>query len=66
MCGSMPLSIPSAPAGHNIVDLARRVAEGGATLVQLRDKGSETRAMVDDSARDQGGAFAIQDAFRRQ
>ncbi len=38
---------PERAAGHNIVDLARRAAEAGATLVQLRDKGSETRAMVD-------------------
>ncbi len=33
--------------GHALADLARRVAEGGATLVQLRDKRSETRAMID-------------------
>jgi thiamine-phosphate pyrophosphorylase len=33
--------------GHGLVDLARRIAEGGATLVQLRDKQGETRAMVE-------------------
>ncbi len=33
--------------GYALADLARRVAEGGATLVQLRDKHSETRAMVE-------------------
>jgi thiamine-phosphate pyrophosphorylase len=32
--------------GHDLVDLARRVAEGGATLLQLRDKCGETRTMV--------------------
>src|ERR1700683_3259556 len=31
----------------DLVDLARRVAEGGATLVQLRDKRSDTRVMVE-------------------
>ena len=38
---------PERAAGRDLVDLARRVAEGGATLVQLRDKKSDTRAMVD-------------------
>ncbi len=38
---------PARAGGHDIVELARRVAEGGATLVQLRDKGSETRAMIE-------------------
>jgi thiamine-phosphate pyrophosphorylase len=37
---------PEHAGGHALPDLARRVAEGGATLVQLRDKKSETRAMV--------------------
>ncbi len=32
--------------GYALADLVRRVAEGGATMVQLRDKRSETRAMV--------------------
>jgi thiamine-phosphate pyrophosphorylase len=40
---------PARAGGHNIADLARRVAEGGATLVQLRDKMSETRVMVDQA-----------------
>jgi thiamine-phosphate pyrophosphorylase len=38
---------PERAGGHDVVDLARRVAEGGATLVQLRDKKSETRAMIE-------------------
>jgi thiamine-phosphate pyrophosphorylase len=37
---------PERAAGRDLADLARRVADGGATLVQLRDKKSETRAMV--------------------
>ena len=37
---------PEHAGGHSLPDLARRVAEGGATLVQLRDKCSETREMV--------------------
>ncbi len=37
---------PERAGGRELADLARRVAEGGATLVQLRDKTSETRAMV--------------------
>jgi thiamine-phosphate pyrophosphorylase len=38
---------PDSAGGHDLADLARRCAEGGATLVQLRDKRSETRAMVE-------------------
>ncbi len=38
---------PERTGGHDLVDLARRVAEGGATLVQLRDKRSDTRVMVE-------------------
>jgi thiamine-phosphate pyrophosphorylase len=34
-------------SGRDLVDLARRVAEGGATLVQLRDKNGDTRQMVE-------------------
>ena len=37
---------PERAGGYDLVDLARRVAEGGATLVQLRDKRRETRVMV--------------------
>jgi thiamine-phosphate pyrophosphorylase len=33
--------------GRDLVDLARRIAEGGATLVQLRDKNGDTRQMVE-------------------
>jgi thiamine-phosphate pyrophosphorylase len=37
---------PERSGGHDLADLARLCAQGGATLVQLRDKLSETRAMV--------------------
>ncbi len=40
---------PERSGGHNLADLARLCAEGGATLVQLRDKMSETRAMVEEA-----------------
>jgi thiamine-phosphate pyrophosphorylase len=38
---------PERAGGHDLADLARAVAAGGATLVQLRDKSGETRAMVE-------------------
>ena len=38
---------PEHAGGRALADLARLVAEGGATLVQLRDKVSETRRMVE-------------------
>jgi thiamine-phosphate pyrophosphorylase len=38
---------PEHAGGHALADLARLVAHGGATLVQLRDKRSETRRMVE-------------------
>jgi thiamine-phosphate pyrophosphorylase len=38
---------PERAGGHDLADLARAVAAGGATLVQLRDKSSETRAMIE-------------------
>jgi thiamine-phosphate pyrophosphorylase len=37
---------PETSGGHDLADLARRLAAGGVTLVQLRDKLSETRVMV--------------------
>jgi thiamine-phosphate pyrophosphorylase len=37
---------PERDGGRDLVELARLVAQGGATLVQLRDKHSDTRAMV--------------------
>jgi thiamine-phosphate pyrophosphorylase len=40
---------PERAGGRDLADLARLCAEGGATLVQLRDKLSETRAMVDSA-----------------
>jgi thiamine-phosphate pyrophosphorylase len=40
---------PERAGGHDLAALARLCAEGGATLVQLRDKISETRAMVEEA-----------------
>ena len=37
---------PERAGGRDLAELARMCAAGGATLVQLRDKRSETRAMV--------------------
>ncbi len=37
---------PERAGRHDLADLARQVAEGGATLVQLRDKRRETRDMI--------------------
>ena len=39
---------PAVAGGRDIVDLARCVAAGGATLVQFRDKRGETRAIVEE------------------
>ena len=38
---------PEHTGGKSLADLARQVAEGGATLVQLRDKLSETRRFIE-------------------
>ncbi len=38
---------PEHAGGHALPELARMLAAGGATLVQLRDKRSDTRAMVE-------------------
>lgn len=38
---------PERAGGHDLVDLARAVAAGGATVVQLRDKRGATRVMVE-------------------
>src|SRR6266850_7165153 len=40
---------PARAGGHPLAELARLVADGGATLVQLRDKQSDTRAMVEEA-----------------
>lgn len=40
---------PERAGGHDLLDLARAVGTGGATLVQLRDKKSDTRAMVEEA-----------------
>ena len=37
---------PEVSGGHDLAELARAVAAGGATLVQLRDKRSDTRPMI--------------------
>jgi thiamine-phosphate pyrophosphorylase len=38
---------PEVSGGHDLVDLSRKLAAGGTTLVQLRDKLSDTRVMVE-------------------
>jgi thiamine-phosphate pyrophosphorylase len=38
---------PERAAGRDLLDLVRGVAAGGATLLQLRDKKSDTRVMVE-------------------
>lgn len=40
---------PERANGRDLAELARLSAEGGATLIQLRDKNSDTRAMVDEA-----------------
>jgi len=40
---------PQNAGGHDLIDLARAVAAGGATLVQLRDKVNDTGRMVEDA-----------------
>jgi thiamine-phosphate pyrophosphorylase len=40
---------PQHAGGHDLVDLTRAVAAGGATLVQLRDKVSDTARMIDEA-----------------
>ena len=37
---------PEHAGGHALPDLARKVVQGGATLVQLRDKVHDTAAMI--------------------
>jgi thiamine-phosphate pyrophosphorylase len=38
---------PERAGGHDLAELARLSAEGGATLIQLRDKNSDTGVMVE-------------------
>jgi thiamine-phosphate pyrophosphorylase len=40
---------PEHTGGHDLVGLARLLAVGGATLVQLRDKHGDTRTMVEEA-----------------
>jgi thiamine-phosphate pyrophosphorylase len=40
---------PDVSGGHDLADLSRRVAQGGATLVQLRDKHGSTLRMIEEA-----------------
>lgn len=40
---------PERAGGHQLADLAAQSVRGGATLVQLRDKRSETRALIEQA-----------------
>jgi thiamine-phosphate pyrophosphorylase len=40
---------PERAGGRALADLARLCAEGGATLVQLRDKQNDTRTLIDEA-----------------
>jgi len=40
---------PERAGGYELADLAQRCARGGATLIQLRDKVSETRMMIEEA-----------------
>ncbi len=40
---------PERAGGHQLAELAARCARGGATLVQLRDKRSDTRVLVEEA-----------------
>jgi thiamine-phosphate pyrophosphorylase len=40
---------PERAGGHQLADLAARCVRGGATLMQLRDKRSETRALIEEA-----------------
>jgi thiamine-phosphate pyrophosphorylase len=40
---------PERAGGHQLADLAAQCVRGGATLVQLRDKHSETRALIEEA-----------------
>lgn len=42
---------PRQAGGRDLAELARLVAEGGATLVQLRDKSGATRQMIEQARR---------------
>ncbi len=58
---------PERAGGHQLADLARQCARGGATLVQLRDKRSATRAMIEEARAikkalaDSGVPFVVND-----
>jgi thiamine-phosphate pyrophosphorylase len=50
---------PEHAGGHDMVELARLVAQGGATLVQFRDKRSATRRMVEHARNIKGSLKAF-------
>ena len=39
---------PDRSGGHNLADLSRSLAQGGATLIQLRDKAGSTMSMIEE------------------
>ena len=47
---------PERSGGYALADLAARVVRGGATLVQLRDKHSHTRQMIETARAGSGSA----------
>ncbi len=51
---------PERAAGRKLPDLARSVAEGGATLIQLRDKQADTRAMIESARAIKSALAALQ------
>ena len=40
---------PERAGGHQLADLAARCVRGGATLIQLRDKRSDTRTLIEEA-----------------
>jgi len=65
---------PENTGGHDLIDLARAVAAGGATLVQLRDKVSSTPDMIEHACalkaalatwREQPGMLGLRLTFHR-
>ena len=51
---------PERAAGRKLPDLARCAAEGGATLIQLRDKQADTRAMIESARAIKSALAALQ------
>ena len=57
---------PERAGGRDLAELARLCVEGGATLIQLRDKQSDTRVMVEEARAIKTSAGAVSRAIRRQ